>query len=69
MWYNTSAVLVVGSISLQNDFDNKEGSLLMNAKIHLLPCEETGKLVFVKCVCLCTSEMWKLLILLSCLVK
>lgn len=47
----------------------KESCLLINAEIHLLPWEETGKLVFVKCERLYTGEMWKLLILFPCLVK
>lgn len=33
----------------------KESCLLMNAEIHLLPWEETGKLVFVK-LSVCTQE-------------
>lgn len=64
-----SAVLVAGSSCLQNYCGIKDSCLLMKAKIHLLPWEETGKLVFVKCECLYTGELWKLLILFPCLVK
>jgi len=39
-WHSTRAVLVVGSIHLQNDFGIKGGCFLMNARIHLLPWEE-----------------------------